>query len=239
MLAVLAIIAAPQAAFAETTRLTVVDAYAELHTGPGRGYPVFQVIERGQHFTLLKRRTEWFLVESEDGTRGWMPLHAVEAAEDVTGARVSFGGAGREQWEARRIELGFMAGDFDGDPVFGVRGAWQVGEHFALETGYSHAAGTFSSTSFYFLNLQVLPFTVGRFVPFVTLGAGWMENEPKRTLVDAEPVEGWAGNAGLGARAWFARRFAVRADVRQYVFTRDVNNNDDFTEFALGFSVFF
>ena len=223
----------------EPARLRVVEAYAELHTGPGRGYPVFYVVERGASFTLLKRRTDWFLVETADGRQGWMPRLTVEAAEDPYGAAVSFGEAGRGEWAASRFELGFAAGDFDGDRLFGIRAAWQLGQHFTLEGNYSHAAGTFSGTTLYQLNLQVIPFTVGRVAPYFTLGAGWLENEPKQTLVDAESVADWAGNAGLGARAWLTRRFVLRGDLRQYVFTRDINNNDAFTELTLGFSVFF
>ncbi|MEJ2514326.1 MAG: outer membrane beta-barrel protein [Gammaproteobacteria bacterium] len=229
----------PVAAAGDPLRLKVLEPYAELHTGPGRGYPVTQVIERGGEFVLVKRRTDWFLVESEDGERGWMPRHAVEAAEDYAGRPVSFARAGRNDWDAGRVELGFAAGDFDGDRVFGVRAAWRLARNFALEGGYAHAAGTFSGTTVYHLNLQVLPFVVGRVAPYLTLGAAWIENEPKTTLVDAEAVEDWAGNAGLGVRAWLTRRFILRGDFRQYVFTRDVNNNDDFTEVALGFSIFF
>jgi len=101
------------------------------------------------------------------------------------------------------------------------------------------AAGSFSSTTVWQANVQVLPFPDARISPFFSLGTGWLRNEPKSTLVDAEEVSEWAGNAALGVRGWLTRRFLVRADLRHHVFTRDVNNNDDFTEMSLGFSVFF
>ena len=34
----------------------VTQAYVELHTGPGRGYPVFYIAERGEAILLLKQR---------------------------------------------------------------------------------------------------------------------------------------------------------------------------------------
>ena len=41
-------------------QLTVADPYIELHTGPGRGYPVFFVAERGEQIEVIMRRTDWF-----------------------------------------------------------------------------------------------------------------------------------------------------------------------------------
>jgi len=38
--------------------VTVADPYLEMHTGPGVGYPVFHVVERGETVTIVKRRTD-------------------------------------------------------------------------------------------------------------------------------------------------------------------------------------
>ncbi len=45
-----------------TPEVVIDDPYIDLHTGPGRGYPIFFVAERGEQIALLKRRTEWFKV---------------------------------------------------------------------------------------------------------------------------------------------------------------------------------
>ena len=37
--------------------VVVSDPFIELHTGPGRGYPVFYVAAQGDHITILKERT--------------------------------------------------------------------------------------------------------------------------------------------------------------------------------------
>jgi hypothetical protein len=219
--------------------LTVTQAYAELRTGPGRGYPVFHVVERGEEFLPSRQRTDWVLVETRDGTRGWMHRATVELGEGPGGERVRFGRAGMEDWRQRRFELGFALGDFEGDPLFSFRAGYRLGRHFLAEAQLLQAAGSFSSTRAYHANLQVLPFPDNRYSPFFGIGAGRLTNEPKSTLVDDLKVSEWAGNAGIGVRAWLTRRFLVRGDLRHYVLTRDVNNNDDFTEMSLGFSVFF
>lgn len=239
VLLMLLALAAPAAADEDGAWLSVTRAYAEMHTGPGRGYPVFHVVERGEEFMLLRRRTDWLQVETRDGKRGWMHLYTVEAAVAADGSAVRFSRPGVEQWRERRFELGFGAGDFDGDPLFSFRAGYRAGPHFVIEAQLLQAAGSFSSTTVYQTNLQILPFPDARISPHFGIGGGRMSNEPRSTLVDAVRVDEWAGNAGIGARAWLTRRFLLRGDLRRFVLTRDINNNDDFTEMSLGFSVFF
>ena len=49
----------------------VSEPYLELSTGPGRGYPVFHVVEREESVDVLFRRTDWFKVRDEQGVEGW------------------------------------------------------------------------------------------------------------------------------------------------------------------------
>ena len=219
--------------------LTVVQPYAEMRTGPGRGYPVFHVVERGDSFRLLRQRTDWLRVETRDGKQGWMHRETVEATGGPDGEYVRLGYVGADAWRSRRIELGFAAGDFDGDPLFSFRAGYRLGPHFIGEAQVLHAAGSFSSTTVYQANLQVQPFLDGRIVPFFGIGGGRIRNEPKSTLVGADKVSDWSGNVGIGVRAWFTQRFLLRGDLRRHVLTRDINNNDEFTEISAGFSVFF
>ena len=55
----------------------VADAYLELHTGPGRGYPVTRVIPRGDRVEVLKRRTDWYLLRDDRGHEGWAKRKAM------------------------------------------------------------------------------------------------------------------------------------------------------------------
>jgi uncharacterized protein YgiM (DUF1202 family) len=45
----------PARAAHELLQLFVTEPYLELHTGPGRGYPVQQVVERGESVRVLMR----------------------------------------------------------------------------------------------------------------------------------------------------------------------------------------
>ena len=54
--------------------------YLELHTGPADVYPVTQVVERGEEFTVIIRRTGWYKVRNARGYEGWVSGDALEAA---------------------------------------------------------------------------------------------------------------------------------------------------------------
>ena len=70
-LLLLAGICAPAVSAArEYLQLFVTEPYLELHTGPGRGYPVFNVVPRDASVDVLFRRTDWFKVRTERGVEG-------------------------------------------------------------------------------------------------------------------------------------------------------------------------
>jgi uncharacterized protein YraI len=54
---------------AEGLTVTVADPFVEMRTGPGRGFPVFNVVERGASVEVESRRTDWFQVKDERGAR--------------------------------------------------------------------------------------------------------------------------------------------------------------------------
>lgn len=67
----------------------VVDVnYIDLRTGPGRGFPKFYSIARGEEMVLIKQRTSWVKVETEDGNTGWMRATDLENTRTLDGKDV-------------------------------------------------------------------------------------------------------------------------------------------------------
>jgi len=62
LLLLVLLFAASANADARARKVLVADPFIELHTGPGRGYPIFHVVERGREVEIIKRRTDWFRV---------------------------------------------------------------------------------------------------------------------------------------------------------------------------------
>src|SRR5271163_1266521 len=52
--------------------LVVTDPYLEMHSGPGRGFPIVYVIGRDELVTVLYSRTDWFKVRAPRGQEGWV-----------------------------------------------------------------------------------------------------------------------------------------------------------------------
>src|SRR5258708_2467453 len=59
-------------AAAKNLVLVVTDPYLEMHSGPGRGFPVVYVIGRDELLTVLYSRTDWFKVRAPHGEEGWV-----------------------------------------------------------------------------------------------------------------------------------------------------------------------
>ena len=218
--------------------ISVAGPYVEMHSGPGRGYPVFHTVERGGSLTLIKQRTDWVKVRAADGTEGW--VRESDVVRDTAGGGSYTGrDAVMEDYLGRRIEAGFATGDFDGDRSFTVRVGYRLSEFFLAEAGLTEVSGSFSSTRLYHVDLVAQPFSIWRVSPFFSLGTGRFENNPKDVLVDDQKVDAWAANAALGVRGYLSRRFLLRGEYRRYVVMTDEDGNDEFGAWSLGFSVFF
>ena len=65
----------------ELREVAVADPYLEMHTGPGRGYPIFHVVDRGENVSIVMQRTDWYFIRAENGTEGWVEHSAFDLPE--------------------------------------------------------------------------------------------------------------------------------------------------------------
>ncbi len=227
--------AAPDAA----ERLQVADAFLEMHTGPGRGFPVFHVVERGASVVVELRRTDWFRVRAPGGQVGWVPRSQLERTLTEAGIGKSFRDILVDDYLARRVEFGGAGGRFGGEPLLklwlGVRLARPVG----LELAAGHVQGTFSGTDFWHAGLVAEPWFDQRWSPFVSVGLGTFRNIPNRSLVDATGVNAKLAQATAGVRWYISERFVARADATLYtVFVAD-DRSLEYRAVSLGLAFFF
>src|SRR5215510_11340806 len=90
----------------EYREVAIADPFIELHTGPGRGYPVFFVAERGEQIELIKRRTEWFKVRVARGEEGWVHFEQLTTTLNLDGQPFDLPALGFSDYAARRWEVG-------------------------------------------------------------------------------------------------------------------------------------
>ena len=229
-------------AFAEepaAERLQVADPYVELHTGPGRGYPVFFVAARHEWITIELRHTDWFRVRAAGGQVGWVQRQQLETTLTEAGGQKAFRDVLLDDYLRRRVEMGAAFGRFKTEPLLKVWAAWRFSDAMAVEASVGQAQGVFSGTDFYHLNLTVEPWSDQRLSPFFGIGLGQFNNIPNTSLVDAVPVNARLGNAGIGVRYHINDRFVARADYTLYTaFVADTRSTE-YRAFTLGISFFF
>jgi hypothetical protein len=220
-------------------RVSIVEPYIELHTGPGRGYPVFHVAERGTVIDILRRRTDWFKVRTEDRREGWVHRRQMTLTLQPTGERTTFEDGTREEFIDHRWEMGVMVGDVDGARVVSTYGAFSFNEHLSAELGASHIMGRFSNSYMATAALTHTFVPEWRVSPFFTLGTGMMRIEPKATLVLPEDRTDQLGFAGLGLRAYLTRRFMLRLEYKAHVVFTSRDDNEEINVWQGGFAFFF
>ena len=220
-------------------RVQVVESYVDLHTGPGSGYPVAQVVERGEWVEIILRRTDWFQVRTQRGKEGWVSRADIENMATETGGLVRLRDVLYEDYRSRRFEAGFAGGLLEGDSFMMVRAGYRLNENLTGEFTIGQASGDFSSSMLYYAAVLSEPFPEWRVSPFFSLGLGRFHNTPKATLVGAIKTESNMANVAIGARAYLTRRFVVRGDYRRHVVFVDEDRINEYNEVSLGFSLFF
>lgn len=239
LLLALLLCALPTALNAAPVTVTVADPYLELHTGPGRGYPVTWVVPRGEEVSVLKRRTDWFKVRDSRGRDGWAHRSQMAATLMPGGAKLPIQDPGREQFGEHRREAGLLAGDFEGANVITAYGAYSLNPHLAVELRLSHLLGNSSDGQAATLGLTHIFRPDLRIQPFVSIGTGAIHVRPKATLVQTPDRTDQLAYVGAGVKAYLSRRFIFRVEYNKFVVFTDRDENEEANEWKLGFAFFF
>ena len=219
--------------------VSVADPYLEMHTGPGRGFPKFHVVDRGETVEVMKRRTDWFLVRTERGKEGWVDRDQMERTLQPQGDLLDFSSADQDDFTNSRWEAGVMAGDFGGASIISAYGAYSLNPHVGVEFWGSQILGNFSNGWMGSVNVIHETWPDFRISPFFTMGAGVVHTAPKSTIVQGEDRTDQVGHAGAGLRFYLTRRFVLRAEFKSYVVFTSRDDNEEVEEWKAGFAFFF
>jgi uncharacterized protein YraI len=229
----------PGRAAEDVVRVQVADPFLDIRTGPGRGFPIVTVAERGEWVQILKRRTDWFKIRTEKGKEGWANRTQMEATLTEGGVQLTFRDVLLEDYLRRRVEAGVAVGQFEVDTALAARLGYRLSDNLGAEFTLSQAVGDFSSSRLTYFSLVSYPFPDWRIAPFFSLGAGQFRNEPKATLVGAHVVSERMANAGIGFHSYLTRNFVLRWDYKTHIVFVDTGRTNEYNEWTLGFSIFF
>ena len=223
----------------ELLQLFVTEPYLELHTGPGRGYPVTQVVARGDSIDVLFRRTEWFKVRTERGIEGWASERDMIRTTLADGSPFIFNRGDREGFRSHHWEGGVMTGDYAGATLVEGFLARSLTDTLKVELHAGQFLGNLSNGYVADLGLNHVFMPRWRLSPFVTLGTGIERTEGKGTLVQPVTQNYQTAYEGIGARYYLARRFYLRAEYRHHTVFTKTDSNEVKREWKLGFAFFY
>lgn len=243
---VLFLLAAPAAVaqLKPIQRVQITDPYLELHTGPGRGYPVFYVAAREEWVEIVLRRTDWYKVRvgadrADGGKEGWVKREQLETTLTESGSLKTFRDVLLDDYLKRRVELGAAWGRFDSDPMLKLFLGVRLSDTLSLEATLGQVQGVFSGTDFWHINLNVEPWSDQRWSPYFGVGFGKFKNIPNSSLVGAQTVDANLANAGVGLRYYLNDRFVIRADYSIYTAFVEDARSTEYRAITAGISFFF
>ncbi len=217
----------------------VADAYVDLRSGPGRGFPIEQSVERGGVLDVIKRRTDWFLVRTERGYEGWVHRTQLIATLNSRGERISIAEYGMEAFSKRTWEFGAMVGRFEGANGLGVHADYFITPNIAAELSYLQALGDVSDNRLMGAGLQHYFKPEWRVSPYVGVGLGQLQVEPSASLVESDDRKDSTRYAQGGLAVHVMERFMFRLDYRHHLILTNRDNNEEIDEWKAGFAVFY
>jgi hypothetical protein len=223
----------------ELLQLFVTAPYLELHTGPGRGYPVFHVVPRDGAIDVVKRRTEWFKVRTERGIEGWVAQRDMQQTVTADGRKFIFSLGDRAGFTSHRGEMGLFYGRYGSADLISTYGAYSFNPILSAELSVSQFLGDDTNGTKIDLGLTHTFLPEWRISPFAMLGTGLVNIEPEGVLVSPVDRTDQTAYVGGGVRFYLTRRFFLRGEYRNNLVFTSRNDNEKVHEWKLGFAFFF
>ncbi len=223
----------------EHLQVFVTAPYLELHSGPGRGYPVFNVVGRSESVLVLFRRTDWFKVRTPRGVEGWASQRDMLKTVLADGTPFTFDLGDRSGFTSHHFEIGMFAGEWGGATLISAYGSYSFNSQLAVELTGGQFLGKFTNGDVVDIGLTHVFMPEWRLSPFFTIGTGVMHLQPKATLVQPSDRTEETAFVGGGLRFYLTRRFFLRAEFKSHYIFTNLNQNQRADEWKGGFAFFF
>jgi hypothetical protein len=227
----------PIAVVAESLDVVVADPFLELRTGAGRGYPVTHVVRRGEPVKVLKRRTDWFKVLDAKGHEGWVHREQLAMTLVPGVGPVDARPPGTDQSGRYRREVGVLAGGFEDDQVVTAYGSYAFNPHLAVELRLSQVFSYEYDAQLLALGLTHSFAPEWRVQPFLAIGTGLIRVRPEEPPGPTETDQ--LAYFGAGVKVPLSPRIDFRAEFTEYVVFTERDDNEEITEWKLGFAFSF
>ncbi len=212
--------------------------FVELLSGPGMGYPVLYIVEKGEAVEVIIKRTAWLKVRDKRGNEGWLHQESLFGLSQG-GAKIAQSEVSDEDFFLRDYEAGVMYGDLSGANYYDFTLAYSFSEVFSGQISIGKALGTISDSNLYEVMLVAQPLPDLIVIPYVGIGGGIINTSPHSILADAENRQSTLMSAAFGVKYHLARNFLLKAEYKHSLALTDRDDNEEIKVWKLGFSVFF
>jgi hypothetical protein len=217
--------------------LVVTDPYLEMHSGPGRGFPIVYVIGRDELVTVLYSRTDWFKVRAPRGQEGWVRRSDLSRTLLASGEPAPI--PPYPDFASHRWEVGAGYGVYNRENLVTTYADFGLTSSLDVEFVVQQAFGTLDNRYIATIGLRHTFVPEWKwFSPTAGIGTGY------QFIQDVVPPAPLQNNnemayVSLGARGFITSRFMWRADWRHYVVFNNQNVYEDLEEWKLDLAVFF
>jgi hypothetical protein len=205
----------------ELVVLQVAEPYIEMHTGPGRGYPVFNVVEQGESVEILIRRTDWYKIRTTDEKTGWTSATSLARTLQPTGVPVDLPEISHGDYLASSWRVGFTVGKLEGDDTFSLTVGYRPLSWLGAELEGGMIFGNSVTSDYYGLNLVIEPEPDWMISPYVSAGAGLFSFNNRHKVLVSDTGSQDYGSIGVGAGYYIGRNFVLRGEYRSYSVSSD------------------
>jgi hypothetical protein len=224
---------------AAADRLQVTEPFIELRTGPGRGFPVSQVVQRHEGIVIELRRTDWYRVRTDSGRVGWVVRQQLASTLTASGERKAFRDILLDDYLSRRAQFGVGWGRFNAEPALKLWTSYRLSDTLSIEASLSQVQGTFSATDQWHVDLLSEPWSDLWCSPFVSIGVGRFKDVPNASLVGATTARANQSHAAAGLNFHLSERFIVRADYSLHTVFFSDTITSEFRAWSIGVGFFF
>jgi hypothetical protein len=217
--------------------LVVTEPYLEMHSGPGRGFPVTYVIGRDEEVTVLYSRTDWYKVRAPRGQEGWVRRSDLALTETASGDPAPI--PPYPDFSTHRWEVGSGYGVYNRENLVTAYGDFSLTSSLDVEFVVQQAFGTLDNRYIATIGMRHTFIPEWKwFSPTAGIGTAFQYIQDKVPPAPREKSNEMA-YASLGARGFITRRFMWRVDWRHYVVFNNLNVYEDLEEWKFGLAVFF
>lgn len=217
----------------------VTDPYLEMHTGPSVGYPITNIVKREETISILKSRTQWYLIKNNKNFEGWVHRSQLVKTLTLDNDKVAIKDVTQEDYLEHDWEMSMIGGDFGGIPMMTLSTSYAFTQNLSAELSLAQIVGDFSSRVLLGVNLLHHPYPSWKISPYFSIGTGLIKTSTRSTLAQLNDTTDALANVSLGAKMYLTRRFLLRADVKRNIIFQSKDKNEEITSWQVGFAFFF